>query len=628
MKTEPNPNGLERTFALSRSVDATARTVELAFSSEEPYERWWGIEILDHSPGSVNLERLNDGRHPLLLNHDTEDQVGVIETASIGTDRVGRATTRFGRSALAEEIFQDVQDGIRSLVSVGYMIDEMEAEEKDADGNIVKRRMSFAEFKQQMKSVHGEDCFERAMKIERAGDSAPVFRVTWTPYEISVVSIPADTKVGIGRAAESQPIITSPPLQEKQIMTDIIIEKDHAAEEKARVISIRTTAQAYAKYGATDLALEYIAEGKSLNEFQNAIMEKMKTSHTEDTGASNLGMSKKETQRYSVLRAIRALCDKDWTQAGFERECHKEILKRVGIDEAPNNGFYLPTEIQKRDLSAGVGSGGGFLVATDNLGSNFIDLLRNRALVAQMGATMLPGMQGNFTIPRQTGANTAYWLTNEATAITEGNLTLGQLAMSPKTVGAYQEISRQLMLQSSPAADALVMNDLAKVLAIAIDLAAFEGSGAAGQPLGITGASGIGSVVGTSLAYAGILEFQTDVAGANALAANCAYVSTPSVAALLAQRQRFASTDTPLWDGNILDGKVSGFRAASTLQLTAASMIFGDFSQVVIAEWGMLELALNPYANFAAAISGIRAIQTVDVGVRVGAAFSRATSIT
>jgi HK97 family phage major capsid protein len=240
---------------------------------------------------------------------------------------------------------------------------------------------------------------------------------------------------------------------------------------------------------------------------------------------------------------------------------------------------------------------------------------------------MLSGLQGNVTIPKQTAGGTAYWLTNEATAITESQQTLGQLSMTPKNVGAYTEISRQLMQQSSPAADMLVMNDLSRVLALAIDLAALEGSGASGQPTGISNTASIGAVTGTTIAYSGILEFQTDVAAANALAANCAYVTTPAVAALLAARQRFTSTDTPLWQGNVLDGTVSGFRAMSTNQVTAASMIFGDFSQVVIGEWGMLELALNPYANFTAAISGVRAIQTVDVGIRYAGAFARATSI-
>ena len=118
-------------------------------------------------------------------------------------------------------------------------------------------------------------------------------------------------------------------------------------------------------------------------------------------------------------------------------------------------------------------------------------------------------------------------------------------------------------------------------------------------------------------------------AAANALATNSAYVTTPTVAGLLKGRARISSTDSrTLWEGNILDGEVDGYRGATTTQLTAGSMIFGDYSQVVIGEWGMLEIALNPYANFGSAITGIRAIQSVDVGVRQAAAFSRATSIT
>ena len=346
------------------------------------------------------------------------------------------------------------------------------------------------------------------------------------------------------------------------------------------------------------------------------------------TPNAELGLTAKEASRYSVTRAIRALVDRDWSAAGFERECNAAILKRSGLTEAPNGGFYMPYDVQKRDLTAGTGSQGGFLVDTQVLGGSFIDLLRNRTLVGSLGATMLTGLQGNVTVPRQTGANTAYWLSTEATAITESNAVFGQMSLTPKNVGSYQEISRQLLMQSSPSVDMLVMNDLTRVLAIAIDAAALEGTGASGQPTGISATAGIGSVTGTSLAYAGIVEFQSDVAGGNALADNCAYVTTPTVAALLSGRQRFTSTDTPLWEGNILDGNMAGFRARSTLQVTAASMVFGDFSQVVIADWGQLEIALNPYANFAAAITGIRAIQTVDVGVRYATAFSRATSIT
>ena len=121
------------------SVNVDERTVELSFSSEEPCQRWWGNEILDHGLTSVRLQRLNTGG-PLLVSHSSGDQVGVIVKASIGSDRKGRASVRFGKSARASEIFQDVQDGIRQNVSVGYRIHSMVLEsEKDFCERVMQR---------------------------------------------------------------------------------------------------------------------------------------------------------------------------------------------------------------------------------------------------------------------------------------------------------------------------------------------------------------------------------------------------------------------------------------------------------------------------------------------------------
>lgn len=590
----------ERSFLVAReAINAEARTVELAFSSEIPYERWWGTEILDHSPGACDLTRLKAGG-PLLCDHNVRDQVGVIESVRIDADRVGRAVVRFGKSARAEEIFQDVVDGIRRNVSVGYEIQDL-------------------------------------VLAEKSGDTE-TYRVTrWTPFEISLVACPADFTVGVGRGNE--------PTQEKPTMTAVTEQPDlekvkteataaatSAANQRAKeILAIGASFKHYA--GIEALAMDAVSSGASVEQFRSQVMEKIKTLPL-PSPASHLDLDKRDMSRYSLMRAVRALVERDWQGAGFELECSQAILKKAGLSATPNGGFYIPydvlskREVQRRDMTAGTANAGGYLVATDNLGGSFIDLLRNRTMVAKFGARILSGLQGNVTVPKQTAAGTAYWLTNEATAITESQQTLGQLALSPKNVGAYTEISRQLMMQSSPSVDALVMDDLARVLGIAIDLAALSGSGASGQPTGVVNTAGIGSVTGTSIAYAGIVEFQTDVAGANALTETCGYMTTPIVAGLLKQRQRFTSTDTPLWQGNLLDGTIEGFRAGATLQMAASSMLFGDFSQIVIGEWGMLEIAMNPYANFTAAITGIRAIQTVDVGVRQAGAFSLATSIT
>ena len=622
----------ERAFVVERAaVNETERRVTIAFASELPYRRYWGVEILDCTAPSVRLGRVGNGAGPLLWNHDTDEQIGVIESVSIDADRVCRAVVRFGKSTEADEVFVDVAGGVIRNVSVGYLI--------------------------------------HSATLVQKGDNpdADQYRVTdWEPYEISFVSVPADPSVGVGRSGEDDPrvpvhvpapiaaLAASPvvapaaadqpasPTTPTEIRTmsqalatvepvtpALNISADADAIRKAernRATEIRQIGEQFAKFGGVAAATKALDDGTDVQAFRNLMANAITSAQT--TQVTNLDLSKNDQKRFSVMRAIRALADRNWQSAGFERECSEAICKRAGIPEAVNGGFYVPMDIMQRDLTVGTPTAGGNMVATNLQPQNFIDLLRARAVVARLGATMLPGLVGNVAIPKLTGAATGYWLANEATAITESQQTIGQLALSPKTVGAYTEVSRLLMLQSTPAADMLVMNDFAKVIALAIDLAALEGTGASGQPTGISATAGIGSVTGTTLAYAGIVEFQTDVAAGNALSANSAYVTTPAVAGLLMGRQRFASTDTPLWSGSVLDGQMGGFAATSTTQVTAASMVFGDFSQVVIGEWGMFEIALNPYASFAAGITGIRAMQSVDIGIRQAAAFSRATTIT
>lgn len=604
---------LLRSFAVNRAaIDQAARTVELAFASEQPYERWWGVEILDCSPKSMRMQRLKSGA-PLLCDHNTRDQIGVIETVQNGADKVARSVVRFGKSARAEEWFQDVVDGIRTSVSVGYEIHEA--------------------------------------KLVETKDGVDTYRVTdWEPYEISIVSVPADISVGIGRAAgEESPVIQlSAPINQRSkesivttaapeavapVAAPAIQAPDFRAAEAAQrklTGELLALGDLHERFGGRKLASEAIERGdKNTEALRSHIMNAMTAAQKGPTPAANLDLSQKDTRTFSVLRAVRAMVDKDWRGAEFEKECHEEILKRTGLTASVHGGFFVPVDVQKRDLTVGTPTAGGNLVGTNLQPQSFIDILRERSVCAELGMTMLTGLVGNVSIPKQTGASTAYWLTNEATAITESQVTIGQLVLAPKSLGVYTELSRLLMMQGTPSIEAMVMNDFASVMALAIDLAVLEGTGSSGQPTGISQTAGIGSVSGGSIAIAGIREFQTDLRTGNALKPGCAFITTPSVAAILNSRVRFASTDSvTLWTGNVDQGTIDGYRARTTNQATAATMTFGDFSQAVLAEWGMLEIALNPYASFTAAISGIRAIQSVDVGIRQAAAFSRATSIT
>jgi HK97 family phage major capsid protein len=169
---------------------------------------------------------------------------------------------------------------------------------------------------------------------------------------------------------------------------------------------------------------------------------------------------------------------------------------------------------------------------------------------------------------------------------------------------------------------------LAASVALAPDLAVLNGSGSAGQPTGIIGTSGVGSTTATTVDYGKVLDFQSDIAAANVMPVAGGYVTTSAVSKILMTKQRFSSTDTPLWDGTMWDGRMAGFRAMSSEQIPSGHMIFGDWTKVVVGEWGVLEDNVNTFANFQAGIIGVRAMYTMDVGVRYAGAFSVSTSVT
>jgi HK97 family phage major capsid protein len=586
---------------------ANSRTRDLSFSSEYPYKRWFGTEILDHDPKSVRMDFMKSGRAPLLMSHDQRDVIGIIEKASIdGKAKVGRASARFGRSAQAEDKLRDVDDGILVNVSTGYRVHEM--------------------------------------VLEKANDTEDTYRVTdWEPLEASLVGIPADPSVGIGRAAtvatlpvSTQPAlvarsiamteqVTAPAGQSAETETRIEAAKGPSAMEieNARVRGIENLCKAN---GIDDgIKSRWVSGGTSIEQVTEDLLAIIKSRGEKTKTVAHVGLSPNEVRRYSLARAIRACADQNWSGAGFEAEVSQEIGKKLGR-VSDKMKFYVPAEVQQRDLTVGTTTAGGFLVGTDN--QSFIDILRNTSVAMRMGTMTLSGLVGSVTVPKQTAAATNFWLSTEATAITESQQTFAQMALSPKTAGAYTEISRQLLLQSSPAVEGLVQSDLAQVVALAVDLAVLNGSGASGQPTGIISTAGIGSVTGTSIAYAGIVEFQTDTATGNALFDSSGYVTTPAVAGLLKQRVKFTSTASPIWEGKLLEGTVDGYRAMASNQVPSANILFGDFSKVVLAEWGVLEVEVNPYANFAAGIVGVRAMYSIDVGVRYPAAFSLATAVT
>ena len=619
--------------------------ISFSASSETPIERWFGEEVLSHDKSAIRLDRVKRGAMPLLFNHGWDDPIGMVDAARVENERLVVDAHLF-QTERAAEVSAMLKGGLRN-VSIGYRLHVVEEDKKT--GTFTAR--------------------------------------DWEPYEASIVSVPADPSVGIGRQQgdevfevrilrASQPA-DSANQRRTSMKTDAELAAEREAAEKeakakrekdereAREKAEREAQEKLLQRSTLDLEQSrvravtnlaqanripenirdtWIRQGYSLEQVSNDILKILEErGKANPQPASRLGLTAGETQRFSLARAIVAAAskDNDWSKAGFELECSRAVAQKLGkIAEA--HRFYVPFEvierpieqgvreylhaIGRRDLTVATAGAGGFLVGTENVG--FIEMLRNRSVAFRMGVRRLSGLQGSVTVPRQSAGATAIWLANEASTITESQQTFVQMALSPKNVGAYTEISRQLLLQSSPGAEGIVTDDLAQVTATAADLAVLEGSGASGQPTGLANTAGIGSVAAGAATYAKVLEFQEDVATANVMPARGGYVTHPATASILMQKQRFTSTDTPLWVGNIWDGQVSGFPGMSSNQLASGVVDFGDWQEIVVGEWGVLEVEVNPYANFQAGIIGVRAIYSLDVGVRRPFAFSRATGIT
>ena len=590
-----NTGALHRYFDLSRdAINEEARTVELAFSSESPVARWFGDEILDHDPKSIRLGRLNDGG-PVLVDHDGTDHVGVVEQVVISGDRVGRAQVRFGKSARAEEIWQDVKDGIRKSVSVGYRIHKM-ALESETDG----------------------------MESYRATD--------WEPYEISMVSVPADAQVGIGRAATGEHITEVTNIKIKQIEESTmdtkapeatpVVDNTFAIEDvrKAELGRITDIEAIGNQHGFSTDARAAITSGQSANEFRSHVLNNI--SKPAPVVSNDIGLTEKEVRNFSFMRAIHALSNpsdrRAQEAAAFEFEASRAAADQMGRQA---QGMFIPTEVLKRDLTSGTATAGGHTVSTDLLSNSFVDSLENAMVVAGLGATMLRDLNGNVAIPRQTSGATAYWVA-ESGAVTESAAAFDQITMSGKTVGAFSDISRKLLLQSSIDIESFVRNDLAMRLAMAIDLSALAGTGSSNQPTGILATTGIGAVTfgaAGNPTFGEMVDVESQVSIDNALFGSLGYVSTAAMAGAMKQKAK----DSGSGQFVMANGQVNGYNMAVTNQMTANTAIFGNFADLIIGMWGGLDINVDTSTGSASGTVRVVCMQDVDIAVRHAQSFAK-----
>lgn len=634
------PAMLTRDFSIVVDKERLAKRAEgderipISFSSEQPVSRfdWWEgeryLEVLDHDPSSVDMTYARNGLS-FLVEHNRGDQVGIVEDVVFGSDRMGRGMLRLSKSARGKDIAQDVNDGIRRFVSFGY--------------------------------TTGDDYTQTGGEEE---GSVPTRRYTkWMPMEVSSVSIPADTSVGIGRSARDARRRPSHPPARQAREFPVRDQNGNAPAREAGNGGGNTPRVETRDFHAEIVEIQRICRDAKIDEkTERSFYERKLTPHQVKSEVfdlvmkrvsslagvpqeEQLGISDNERREYSLGRALQALVSGNWNAAGYEREVSSALAKKL---DRSTSGILVPTNFrasneilsqmqQRTSQSAGVAANGGNLVPSQMAGT-LIELLRNKSVIDRMNPMRLPGLVGNVPIPRQTGAGTAATRAEIAAAAAEGNMTFDQVVLSPKNILGTQSYSKQLFAQSPFAIDSLVREDLTTILALLYDLQGLHGDGAGSNLTGIYAQAGVQVVaMGGAITFDKVVDMEAAIEAANANVGQMGYVTTPEIKGKAKKKLEFAvNGSSKLWTGTADEGEMNGYRSIASNQVAKNlgagvnehGIIFGAWGQAIVADWGAIDVTVDPYSRAREAVVNVTAHWLADFQLRYGAAFAKGTGLT
>tara|TARA_B100001250_G_scaffold184968_1_gene159074 strand:+ start:203 stop:1930 length:1728 start_codon:yes stop_codon:yes gene_type:complete len=540
------------------------RSVNATLSSENPVDRGEFNEILVHESQAINLERANKGL-PLLFAHDQSEPIGVVDNIRIANRKL-IGVLKMGSSSRAKEVWTDIQNKTLRFLSIGYQID----------------------------------------KTREEGNN--LFVNSWTPYEASVVSVPADASVGINRSIA---------IKESKKMEN---ELSKSRNEK-EILAIGK------HHNEIALAHEAVMNDVSIDEFRKQLLEKK---HTAPLNFSNSGKFEESTREFSLGKAIEAQINSDWSNAGFEREVCQELNNRSGRKA---QGIMIPSVALAKRTTLTT-SNTSSLVGTEYMPQSFIDVLRPYSVAIDAGATTMSGLNQNISIPRMTAGASGSWIAEGASA-TESTPTFDTISLSPNAVSANVSYTRQSLVQMLPDVENLLRTDLSQAVATAIDQAVLNGSGASNEPTGILNTTGLTLVSlgtnGGAPTFSAISDLVKEVGQDNALREGSAFVTNAQVAHKLRTTQRVSGgTDATMISDN--RDSLLGYRYLQSQNVPSnltkgtgtglSAIIFGDFSNVIIGEFGAVDLIVDPYSSSTSGDVKISIFGYVDIGIRHVTGFS------
>ena len=372
----------------------------------------------------------------------------------------------------------------------------------------------------------------------------------------------------------------------------------------------QTIAQLGQKHGQTDLATKAIAAGQTLAEFRSDLLETVSNTPLDVPAYIESGQ-----RQYSLGNLIRASITGDRSKAGYEFEVAQELERNhpTGV-----RGTMVPWQAfstRATMTSTSVAN----LTESMPRGDLFVDALQPNSAAMQAGATTL-SLSKAISVPKQTGSLTASW-TAEGSAVSESNLTIGTFSMSPKRLSATASYTLESLVQSDPSIDALTRRDMARMLARGIDTAAVSGSGASGQPTGITNTSGVSTATTAATGYISRDEALSAIAALEADdvdTSNAVFLMHPTDASATAG----ALVDAGSGEFVLSDGRILGKRVITSTLISQGTAILGDFRQLLVASFGGVDVVIDPYSAATSATVKVTMHGMHDVAVRHPQAFN------
>ena len=544
---------------------------EAVISSEFPVVRDGYKEVIEHNDESIDLSRFP---LPLLVNHDQNNQIGVVENPRFENDKLV-ADIRFANDDLAKQYEEDVKDKIRNNLSIGY--------------SVLKSKM-----------IDG---------IKRITEALL--------FETSIVPIPADPSATFRSNLLINNLHTRSMNMEEQKLS-----RSAEKEYRENISEILALAK---HHNQRELADSYIENGNSLEQFRSALLDNIKNDQPLPVSKAPAFIQRKN-EEYSVVRAIAGIDDP--SQRGFEHEVSKD-LERTQPKSSPNAVIID----MKRTMTSGTAGSNTIETAVSN---SIYDFMQQQSILGELGVTNFGGNTGDLMLPCGTsGSGATVIATDGTTQAGEETPTLSNKTLSPSRFATVIPLSYGFIQNSTPDVESYVRRLIAQTFAATMDDQIIGGSGSGGNVEGILNTSGINAVSnsGSEVTFANFMSAVSEL-GADAVdVSKLKMIVNPSNLDNLVTSVKYGSgasaSASPILDmkaeenGRI--GSFMGYPVYVTSKISADTYLMGDFSQLAVATWGGLELSKDDFYDTRRLISAIRGVMSFDAKAINPTAFCKIT---